>query len=92
MRASNWVRREGGPSQGQNAGPSRWGSVLANKMWGHSFLGRGGPIWLEYTGFEVMGASNWAWHEGGLVGVKKPIAEPLGLSFGRRNTWSLCFG
>ena len=35
---------------------------------------------------EVVGASNWAWHKGGLVGAKKSKAEPPGLSFCRQNT------
>ena len=92
MGASDGVRREGGPSWGQNPRPSRRGSVLANEMWRQSFSGRGDPNGVEYTAFEVVGASNWTWREGGLVGTKKLKAEPPGLSFGRRNVGGLCFG
>ena len=90
--ASDWAWHKGGPSLGQNPEQSRRCSVLANKTWGHLFLGRGYPIGVEYTMFEVVGASNWAWHKGGLVGAKKSKAEPPGLSFGRQNTGGLYFG
>jgi hypothetical protein len=36
---------------------------LVNAMWAGSFSGRGDPIGVEYTGFEVLGASDWAWRE-----------------------------
>ena len=32
---------------------------------GGLLMGKGDPIGVEYTAFEVVGASNWAWHEGG---------------------------
>ena len=37
---------------------------LVNQMWAGLFSSRGDPIGVEYTGFEVVGASNWAWHKG----------------------------
>ena len=64
--------REGGLSWSQNAKQSRRGSVLANKTWGHSFSGRGGPIGVEWTGFNVVGASNWVRQEGGLSWGQNP--------------------
>ena len=70
MGASDGVRREGGLSWGQNPRPSRRGSVLGNEMWRQSFSGRGDPNGVEYTAFEVVGASNWTWREGGLVEPK----------------------
>ena len=33
---------------------------LVNQMWAGLFSGRGDPIGVEYTGFEVVGASDWA--------------------------------
>ena len=75
MGASDGVRREGGPSWGQNPRPSHRGSVLANEMWWQSFLGRGDPNGVEYTTFEVMGANNWTWREGG--GWLEPKSQNL---------------
>ena len=65
MGANAGVRREGGLSWGQNPSLSCRGSVLANEMWGQSFLGREDPNGVEYTMFEVVGAGNWTWREGG---------------------------
>ena len=65
MGASNGVRRKGGLSWGQNPRLSHRGSVLANEMWGKSFSGREDPNGVEYTMFEVVGAGNWTWREGG---------------------------
>jgi hypothetical protein len=54
---------------------------LANEMRAGSFLGRGDPIEAGYAGVEAPGGCNWVKHEGGLVWVKKPKTEPLGLGF-----------
>ena len=39
-----------------------------------------------------MGARDWAWHEGGLVGAKKPKTESPGLNFGRQNMGASVLG
>ena len=56
------ARREVVPSQ--NPKLNRRALDLLNQMWAGLFSGRGDPIGVEYSGFEVVGASDWAWREG----------------------------
>ena len=49
-----------------------------------SFLGRGDPIKAGYAGVEVPGGCNWVKCEGGLVWVKNPKTELLGLGFSQQ--------
>ena len=67
-----------------NQKPSHRGSVLANEMQVGLFLGRGDPIGEGYTGVEVPGGCDWVKCEGGLVWVKNPKTELLGLGFSQQ--------
>ena len=68
--ASNWAWRKGRLVGVKITNQATRAQFLANKTWGCSFSGRGDPIWVEYTRFEVVGASDWAWHKGGLLEPK----------------------
>ena len=54
------------------------------------FSGRGNPIWAEYTAFEVMGASDWVWHEGGPSWGQSPELSCQGLILANE-TWGHSF-
>ena len=56
--ASDWTWHEEEPSWSQNPKPSCQGLVLAKRNVGAFILDKGDPIWVEYTVFEVVGASN----------------------------------
>ena len=72
------ARREVVPSQ--NLKLNCQALDLVNQMWAGLFSGRRDPIGVEYTGFEVMGASDWASQL-----ESKSKTEPPGLSFGQPN-------
>jgi hypothetical protein len=53
VQGCNWVMHEGGTGFSKKPKPSRWGSVLANKVWGSYASCRGNPIGVVYTGVEL---------------------------------------
>ena len=83
------VREEGGgPSQ--NLKLNCRALDLVSEMWAGSFPGRGDPIGVEYTGFEVVGASDWVWREGHPSWSQNPKPNRRG-SVLANQTWEYSF-